>query len=167
MRTSHILLAACAATLFATTAAAADTKNDKNTLARGRYVVTTSGCNDCHTAGYPQSGGKVPEVEWLTGNPVGFSGPWGTTYPVNLRLMVQAISESAWVARARTEMRPPMPWFSLRDMNNADLRAVYRYIKSLGPKGNPAPAYAAPGQKVSTPYIEFVQKNLPVEAAQK
>jgi mono/diheme cytochrome c family protein len=165
MRKSQVLLALCAATAFATAAAAADTKSGKDTLARGRYVVTTSGCNDCHTAGYPQSGGKIAEAEWLTGDTVGFSGPWGTTYPANLRLMVQRTSESAWVARARTEMRPPMPWFSLRDMTEADLRAVYRYIKSLGPKGNPAPAYAPPGQKVSTPYIEFVPKNLPVEAA--
>jgi mono/diheme cytochrome c family protein len=164
---STLLIAACVVAAFAAAAQAADTKNDRNTLARGRYIVTTAGCNDCHTAGYPQSGGKVPEGEWLTGNSVGFSGPWGTTYPVNLRLMVQGMSESAWLTRARTEMRPPMPWFSLRDMSDADLRAVYRYIRSLGPGGSVAPAFAAPGQKVSTPYIEFFPKNLPVEAAQR
>ncbi|HXZ44261.1 MAG TPA: hypothetical protein VEH53_05485 [archaeon] len=30
-----------------------------------KYLVMISGCNDCHTAGYAPSGGKVPEREWL------------------------------------------------------------------------------------------------------
>jgi hypothetical protein len=60
-----------------------------------------------------------------------------------------------------------MPWFAMRDMSDADVRAVYRYIRSLGPKGEPAPAFVPPGQKVATPYIEFVPKNLPVKAAAK
>ncbi|KPK13796.1 MAG: cytochrome C, partial [Betaproteobacteria bacterium SG8_41] len=33
--------------------------------------------------------------------------------------------------------------------------------------GEPAPAPAAPGVKVSTPYIEFVPKNLPKQAQAK
>ena len=37
------------------------------TLERGRYLVVIGGCNDCHTAGYPEQGGKVPEGEWLKG----------------------------------------------------------------------------------------------------
>jgi mono/diheme cytochrome c family protein len=129
--------------------------------------VATTGCNDCHTVGYPESGGKVPEAEWLTGSPVGFAGPWGTTYPANLRLTAQALSEEAWMVRARSALRPPMPWFSLRDMSDSDLRAMYRYIRSLGAKGTMAPAYVAPGGKVTTPYIEFVPKNLPARAAAK
>lgn len=134
-------------------------------LARGRYIVATSGCNDCHTPGYPESGGKIAESDWLTGNSVGFNGPWGTSYPANLRLKAQAMSEAAWIKRARSEMLPPMPWFSLRDMSDADLRAVYRYIRSLGAKGLPAPAYVPPGQEIATPYFEFVPKNLPKKAA--
>lgn len=137
---------------------------DQKTLERGRYVAATSGCNDCHTAGYPESGGRVPEADWLTGSAVGFNGPWGTTYPANLRLLAQTLSEKQWLARARTEMRPPMPWFSLRDMKDEDLRAMYHFIRSLGAKGEPAPAYVPPGQKISTPYFEFVPKNLPKQA---
>ena len=164
MRIAQTLFALCLATAIITPAAAGPNAGT-STLARGRYVVTISGCNDCHTVGYPESGGKVPEAEWLTGSPVGFSGPWGTTYPANLRLTVQSLSEEAWVVRARSEMRPPMPWFSLRDMNEADLRAVYRYIRSLGTSGKVAPAYVPPGGKVATPYIEFVPKNLPARSA--
>ena len=73
--------------------------------------------------------------------------------------------EAAWIARARSQLLPPMPWFALRDMTDADVRAIYRYIRSLGAKGVPAPAYVAPDRKVATPYIEFVPKNLPQKSA--
>jgi mono/diheme cytochrome c family protein len=134
---------------------------EKRAVDRGRYLVQIGGCNDCHTPGYPQSDGKTPEADWLTGNPVGFQGPWGTSYPANLRLVVQSMPEAQWLARARTPMRPPMPWFNLRDMSDADLRAMYSYIRSLGPKGDPAPVAAAPGVAVKTPYFVFVPQNLP------
>ena len=85
---------------------------------RGRYLLKISGCNDCHTPGYAQSGGAVPEKEWLTGDSLGWRGPWGTTYPSNLRRYMQTISEEQWLARAKTrQYRPPMPWFALRDMS--------------------------------------------------
>lgn len=134
---------------------------------RGQYLVSTSGCNDCHTPGYPQSGGKIPAADWLTGSPVGFSGPWGTTYPANLRILMQSLTEQQWLAKARSPMRPPMPWFSLRDMTDADLKAMYGFIRSLGSKGDAAPAYVPPGQAVLTPYFEFVPKNLPPQQAKK
>jgi mono/diheme cytochrome c family protein len=136
-------------------------------IKRGEYLVSTSGCNDCHTPDYPQSGGIIPMSDWLVGNPVGFSGPWGTTYPANLRTLTQSLTEEQWLERARTPMRPPMPWFSLRDMTDNDLKAMYAFIRSLGAKGDSAPAYIPPGEKVSTPYIEFVPKNLPQQHAQK
>src|SRR5882672_998171 len=47
---------------------------------RGSYLAVIAGCNDCHTPGYAESGGKVPESQWLTGTLLGWSGPWGTTY---------------------------------------------------------------------------------------
>jgi mono/diheme cytochrome c family protein len=131
---------------------------------RGRYLVTVGGCNDCHTVGYPQRGGNVPESDWLTGSPVGFSGPWGTTYPANLRLSLQNMDEDQWLKYARAERRPPMPWFNLAKMQDKDLKAMYHYIRSLGAKGEPAPQYAPPGQAVNTPYIDFVPKNLPQQA---
>lgn len=166
MRFSQTLIALCMTSAIVAQAAD-DPKVDAGTLARGRYVLAISGCNDCHTVGYPEAAGKISESEWLTGNPVGFNGPWGTTYPANLRLTVQTMSEQAWMTRARSPMRPPMPWFSLRDMSDADVRAAYWYIRSLGAKGKAAPAYVAPGQRITTPYIEFVPKNLPHKAAAK
>lgn len=168
MKRMHALVLFSLATVIVTDAAAlAGGKADKAVSARGRYLVSISGCNDCHTPNYPESGGKTPQSDWLTGNPVGFQGPWGTTYPSNLRLGLQAMSEAQWLQRARSPMRPPMPWFALRDMSDADLKSIYRFIRALGPKGAPAPAYAPPGQPVATPYIEFVPKNSPgpVQAA--
>ncbi|MEW5757302.1 MAG: cytochrome C [Pseudomonadota bacterium] len=147
--------------------AAAEQKPDARMLERGRYILATSGCNDCHTAGYPENAGKIPVRDWVEGNPVGFQGPWGTTYPSNLRLTMHALTEDEWMAQARSERRPPMPWFMLRDMTDYDLKSIYHFIRSLGPAGKPAPAYAPPGQTVSTPYIEFFPKNLPEQRASK
>lgn len=119
----------------------------------GRYLILTGGCNDCHTPGYPQSGGRIPESEWLKGSGTGFYGPWGTTYPHNLRRTVAGMTEDAWVEMLNTrEGLPPMPWPSVRAMNDADKRAVYRYIKSLPLDGDPAPTALPPGQVPTTPY---------------
>jgi mono/diheme cytochrome c family protein len=122
---------------------------------RGQYLVQIGGCNDCHTAGYAQTAGKVPVSEWLTGAPIGFRGPWGTSYAANLRLTLTALTEEQWLTFARVPRRPPMPWFNLRDMSDDDLRAMYRFIRDLGPKGERAPAAAAPGVTVNTPVIVF------------
>ena len=125
-------------------------------LERGRYVARVAGCNDCHTAGYAQSAGQVPEAQWLTGDRLGWQGPWGTTYATNLRCYMAGISEAEWLARApKLGARPPMPWFALRDMTEDDLRALYRLIRSLGPAGDDAPTFAPPGQSVSGPVVRF------------
>lgn len=131
---------------------------DPGTVERGRYLVQTSGCNDCHTPGYMQVDGRLPTSQWLTGAAVGFQGPWGTTYPANLRLALQDMSEAQWLQRARQPMAPPMPWFNLREFSDRDLVAIYRFVRSLGPAGEPAPQAVAPGIPVATPYFEFVPK---------
>lgn len=123
----------------------------------GRYLVIVGGCNDCHTPGWGETNGAVPEDRWLTGSAVGFQGPWGTSYPANLRLAVQATTEDAFVARAHAgQGLPPMPWMNLARMNDTDLRALYRFIRSLGPAGERAPAPLPPGVEPATPYIPFV-----------
>jgi mono/diheme cytochrome c family protein len=134
-------------------------------VARGRYLVTIGGCNDCHTPGYLEQGGAVPESQWLTGVAVGYQGPWGTTYPANLRLVASRLTEAQWVEHARRERLPPMPWLNLRKMTDADLKAVYAYIRSLGSPGAAVPAYVAPGGSVSTPYFVFVPQVDPPQTA--
>lgn len=123
----------------------------------GRYLVKIAGCNNCHSRGFIQSEGSLPESDWLTGDSMGWQGPWGTTYATNLRLFIKDLSEDNWVKFCQTlRGRPPMPFWSLKTMRDQDRRSIYRFIKSLGPKGENAPAYVPPGENPKTPYILFV-----------
>ncbi|MCJ1885999.1 cytochrome C [Pseudomonas sp. LA21] len=129
---------------------------DTDPLQRGRYLVQIAGCNDCHTPGYAMAPEKVPESTWLTGDQLGWSGPWGTTYPANLRLYMQGRSEEQWLATARqANFRPPMPSYVLRVMNEDDLRSIYRFVRQLGPAGEVAPAYLPPGSAPKGPAVVF------------
>ena len=145
-----------AAALAVALPAFAQQKADDPLIKRGRYLVQIGGCNDCHTAEYPQKGGKVPEAQWLTGDALGWQGPWGTTYATNLRLYFQDLTEEEWVKKGKTlKARPPMPWFNVQAMTTSDLRAMYRYVRHLGPAGKPAPAYLPPDQAPSGPAVRF------------
>ena len=136
---------------------AAGSPDAEPTVERGRYIVKVAGCNDCHTPGFMQKGYGIPETEWLTGVPVGWKGPWGTTYASNLRLFLKDFDEETFVQMARARnTRPPMPWPNLHGMNDQDLRSVYRYIRSLPVKGEKMPEYVPPGQEPSTAYVEMV-----------
>ncbi|HET8655130.1 MAG TPA: c-type cytochrome [Longimicrobiaceae bacterium] len=126
----------------------------------GEYLTVLGGCNDCHTEGWAEQNGQVPDAQRLTGVGVGYRGPWGTTYPANLRLVVQNVSADRWVEILTTadggRGRPPMPWMNTARMSDADLRAMYEYIHSLGPAGERAPRSLPPGQEPTTPYIWMV-----------
>lgn len=83
---------------------------DTDPVQRGRYRVQVAGCNDCHTAGYILAPDEAPGSTWLTGDQLGWSGPWGTTFTSNLRLAMQAYDEEQRLAIARqANFRPPMP----------------------------------------------------------
>lgn len=99
------------ATLAATTEAD-DTANgpDQDLVARGEYIVTTSGCNDCHTpmmmgpdgpepdmsrmlSGHPQDLAMPPVPALPEGGPwlviwaatnTAIAGPWGVSFTRNL-----------------------------------------------------------------------------------
>ena len=151
-----IMLPAAAATPEAAPSKAPAGKADTQLVERGRYLVKIAGCNDCHTAGYMATAGKVPESQWLTGDKLGWRGPWGTTYAINIRLYMKDMSEADWVKRAKTmQTRPPMPWFALREMTDQDLKAIYHYVKAQPVSGNPAPAYLPPNQEPPQPYAQF------------
>ncbi len=124
-------------------------------VVRGKYLVQVAGCNDCHTPGYLETAGDVEEAKWLTGTALGWRGPWGTTYAPNLRLAIKDMSADQFVARARSPLRPPMPWFNLRDMRDGDVKAIFAYLKHLGPAGEPAPAYLPPDQVPKGPFVTF------------
>jgi mono/diheme cytochrome c family protein len=157
-RLTSAIVIAMLALIIHPASAATPVATDMKSVERGRYLVKITGCNDCHTSGYAQSGGKVPEKQWLMGDRLGWRGPWGTTYASNLRLYIHKITEDQWVKVAHgVEFRPPMPWFSLRDMRSQDLRDIYRFIRHLGPAGEPAPAFVPPGQEPKGPFVLFPQ----------
>ena len=164
-----LLLGAGNANLSASQAASPEasakpsTSRDADLLARGEYLVRITGCNDCHTAGYTEKAGDLPTSAWLLGSPLGYSGPWGTTYATNLRLRLAEMDEAEWMTFSATlRTRPIMPDFAVRAMREDDRRALYRFIRSLGPGGSKAPDYLPPGKTPPLPYMQMV---LPPPAA--
>jgi mono/diheme cytochrome c family protein len=120
-------------TIAAAAAGSAAAASHDDLVRQGRYVVSIAGCNDCHTAGFAPSGGKVPEAQWLLGDKLGFAGPWGTTYPANLRLRIGDMDLATFKAYARTlTTRPPMPYWAVNAMSDHDIEALWTYVKSLG-----------------------------------
>jgi len=146
--------ALAASVVFTGLALAQDTA--KATLDRGRHLVLIGHCNNCHTAGYAASNGKVAEAQWLMGNPLGWRGKNGTIYAPNLRIFVENLSESDWTRLMRTvEWRAPMPWWSVREHTDDELAAMYQYIKSLKPVGKPAPSFLPSDKVPPRPYQQL------------
>ena len=131
----------------------------------GEYLTLAGSCNDCHTQGWVESKGTVPPADRFAGMNVGFRGDWGTTYAKNLRTVVQRQSEDHWVTVLKTQDegdgKPPMPWWNTAKMNERDLRAMYRYIKSLGPNTKTVPRAVPPGRDPTGPYIWVTPKTGP------
>ena len=150
-RTLAIALAAAAVGLGGSLDLAAQSQpapHGKNALAdHGRYLVKIAGCNDCHTPGYMANAGKVDEKTWLTGEQLGWSGPWGTTYAVNIRLYMKDMTEAQWMHAARHTSRGRRCRGSRsRRCSDRDLRAIYQYVKTFSARpANRRPAYLPPG----------------------
>lgn len=132
-------------------------------VTRGAQVAVTGGCHDCHTAGYAESGGKLDPAAALKGSPLGWQGPWGTTYAANLLLIAKDKgSEDAFLQYAKTfQAKPPMPFFNVHAMDESDIRSLYQYIVSLGEPGAAVPEYVPPGQEPKTPYIVIAPPIMP------
>ncbi|MBV9440291.1 MAG: VOC family protein [Candidatus Eremiobacteraeota bacterium] len=127
-------------------------------VSAGRYLVNYGGCNDCHTAGILQGQPMPAESQRLLGSQIGFMGPWGVSYPPNLRLALSTMTPAQYLALIKDPGplgKPPMPWQALQSLSQADQLAIYAYIRSLGSGGSATPSDVPPGQKPSTPYIVF------------
>lgn len=145
-------------TMLASAAIAADDVS----IGEGLRIAIVAGCHDCHTDGFSVNEGQIDPEKALRGNPVGFQGPWGTTYPPNLRITLSKMEEDAFVAYGHTlKTRPPMPWFGVRALTENELRSFFRYVKSLGEPGEPAPDYVEPGGTPKSPYIVFAPPQMP------
>jgi mono/diheme cytochrome c family protein len=126
------------------------------TLAHGKALVLFGTCNDCHTPGWREADGNVVAGRWMTGSTIGFRTATGTSYPTNVRIEFQAMPVDRWLQAVHTRAgHPPMVWQDLRALPDADLRAIYLFIKSLGPAGAPVPDAIPPWREPATPYIDM------------
>jgi len=137
------VLALSCATLSATA-----TRADERTE-RGQYLVTVTGCGDCHTPGHLL--GKPDTARALAGSEVGFEIPGlGVFHGPNLTpdsaTGLGSWTEEQIVAAIRTGKRPDgrvlapvMPWMSLARLTDADALAIAAYLKSLPPVPNKVP----------------------------
>jgi mono/diheme cytochrome c family protein len=154
-----LTILACVATSFAAPKSPPISNADR---ALGRRLVAFGSCNNCHTPGWATGDEAIAEKNWMTGSPVGFRGPWGTVYAANVRLVFQEIDENQWLQMIRTRGgQPPMVWRNLRALDPASQRAIYRYVRSLGPAGKPAPTGLHPGVEPKGPYIDVKPLTVP------
>lgn len=151
-----------AGVLLAATAIAASPRASRQSIEHGEFLVGYGSCNDCHTPGWGEHGGHAPKDMLLTGGAFNFQGPWGTTYPANLRLYMQKLTLQQWIDNARNmKARPAMPWWTFRYLSDKDLADMYVYIRSLGPAGKLAHDYVPPGQAAPRPYLKLMLRPPP------
>ena len=156
LQTPIVLFALSAASAAPANAQTLLSTDNTTLLERGKYMVVTGHCNNCHTEGYGVNAGKIPEAKWLLGNSVGWRGKAGTSYAPNLRLYIQSMPLEGWLAVAKnSRARAPMPWWSLAETSDDDLTAMFGYIRSLGPVGLPAPLFLPPDQTPPPPYNQL------------
>lgn len=133
-------------------------------LARGRQIVYSSACIDCHTPG--SFYGTPDTTRMLSGSELGWEGPWGVSYPRNLTPDMETGIGSWSVEDIVTAIRmghrpdqtillPPMPWTAYAHMSDEDAYALARYIKSLPPVRHKVPDAVPPGVEVTTPKLSF------------
>lgn len=133
----------------------------------GKYLVTISGCGDCHTPGHFL--GKPDMSKALSGSEVGFEIPQlGTFYGPNLTPDPET-GLGNWsedqIATAFTtgktpdgrQLAPAMPWMNYANFKREDAQAIAAYLKSLPPIKNKVPGPFAPGEKPSS----FVMRIVP------
>ena len=153
-------------------------------IARGKYIVHTGGCGDCHTpkiitangpiedttrtlAGFPE-GEMLPPLDvkmvapgnWYTTekNLAAWVGPWGISFSANLtpdngtgigglseEMFIKTLREGKFMGVGRP-LLPPMPWPTIGQMTDEDLKAMYAYLRTLKPINNKVPEPVPPNK---------------------
>ncbi len=135
-------------------------------LARGKYLVGISGCNDCHTPGYFL--GKPDMVRFLGGSEVGFEIPGlGIFHGPNLtsdpETGLGTWSKDDVVTAITTGRRPDgrilapaMPWHAFATLTAEDAQAIAAFVKSLPPVTNKVPGPFGPSEKPTSFVLRVV-----------
>ena len=104
---------------------------------------------------------KLPDGPWVwigSGTNTAFAGPWGVTYAANLtpdqhtgmgvwtqEMFIKAMHTGKHMSEGRAIM-PPMPWQTLSQLGDDDLKAMYEFLRTVAPIKNQVPEYAPPEQ---------------------
>jgi mono/diheme cytochrome c family protein len=140
---------------------------DPATIARGKYLVTIAGCNDCHTPGY--FFGKPDMARFLGGSDVGFEIPGHGTFvgpnltpdkTTGLGNWTDAQVVTALQKGERPDGRmlaPIMPWHAFANLTKQDADAIVAFLRSLPPVANKVPGPFGADQAPTT----FVMKIVP------
>jgi mono/diheme cytochrome c family protein len=127
---------------------------------RGEYLVTVTGCNDCHTPGY--FFGKPDTERFLGGSDVGFEIPGlgvfvGPNITPDKKTGIGSWTPELITAAIQSGMRPDgrvlapiMPWHAFAHLTKDDAMAITAYLQSLPPVENKVPGPFKPGEKVTS-----------------
>jgi mono/diheme cytochrome c family protein len=155
------VLAASSATVFVMSCAQqaanqAASRTPEERIANGRKLSFAGGCQDCHTPG--SFYGATDTTRTLSGSELGWTGPWGTSYPRNLTPDT-ATGIGSWteeqIAIAIREGRrpdgspllPPMPWPMYgAGFTHEEALDIAAYLKSIPAVSHAMPAVVPPGQ---------------------
>jgi mono/diheme cytochrome c family protein len=125
-------------------------------IARGHYLVQIGSCTDCHTPGTFY--GAPDTTRFLSGSELGWTGPWGTSYPRNLTPDMETgigkYTEDDIVNVIKkghkpngAPILPPMPWPNLANLTDEDAYAIAAYLKSIPAVVHKVPDILPPGKK--------------------
>jgi mono/diheme cytochrome c family protein len=126
---------------------------------RGKYLVTISGCNDCHTPGY--FFGKPDMARFLGGSDVGFEIPGlgafaGRNITPDKETGIGNWTTDQIVTAMQTGKRPDgrvlapiMPWHAFANFTKDDVTAIAVYLQSLPPVKNAVAGPFGSGQQAT------------------
>ncbi|AGC42850.1 cytochrome c [Myxococcus stipitatus DSM 14675] len=121
---------------------------DRNLVGLGSYIVNAQGgCSDCHTSPQFAAGGDPfqgqPEqtntANFLAGGRSFGGGIVSRNITPDAQGLPMGLTYEAFLAVIRTGKKPDgsllqvMPWPVFSKMRDADLRAVYEYLKAIPP----------------------------------
>jgi mono/diheme cytochrome c family protein len=121
--------------------------SEADQVAYGKYLITATGCVDCHSK--TDKGSVVPGTEF--GGGMEFAGPNGVVRSPNITMhkatgignwtkeafvaRFKAYSDSSYVSPkvAPGELNTPMPWMMYGGMKEKDLAAIFTYLTTVKP----------------------------------
>jgi mono/diheme cytochrome c family protein len=137
-----VLSAASSADAAASTAAAG---SDAALIEHGRYLATAGDCISCHTraGGEPFAGGRALDTPFgviysanITPDAVSGLGAWSETD------LTRAMREG--IARDGTHLYPAFPYTAYTKVTDADIHAIYAFLRSRKPVHYTPPKNAMP-----------------------